>query len=463
LDPADPIKSARIIIGRAFTDVHGLKTLHRHRGEFWQWTGTEQSCYRQSEDEMLGSQIWKFLEKAKRKVNTAAKGEPPVFTPVPFKPKRSNVAEVREALGAVCQLDKYLNPPIWLSKKDMPAAEELFACANGLLHLPTGVLHPASPDFFGLSSSEVIFDPNAAKPERWLQFLTQVFGDDQEQIDLLQEDFGYSLSADTSQEKIFLMVGPIRCGKGTTARVQTTLLGKHSVAGPSMGELAASFGLEDLITKPYAIISDARIGARTDKSVIVERLLSISGEDRITVPRKFLKAWNGTLPTRIKILTNELPSLNDGSGALVSRLLIYTMKNSFYGKEDPELTRKLITELSGILNWAIEGYRRLHKRGHFVQPASSREAINDLLMLAAPVKEFIHTECDTGAEFSVDVDGLWSAWKSWCEKNGRHETGSKAWFGRNLKTAVPSITKAKPKSGDGRARIYNGIRLKLEM
>jgi putative DNA primase/helicase len=313
-----------------------------------------------------------------------------------------------------------------------------------------------------LSSSEAVFDKNAAEPKLWLQFLTQVFGDDQEQIDLLQEDFGYSLSADTSQEKIFLMVGPIRCGKGTIARVQTAMLGKYSVAGPSMAELAAPFGIEDLITKPFAIISDARIGARTDKSVIVERLLSISGEDRLTVPRKFLKAWNGTLPTRIKILTNELPSLNDGSGALVSRLLIYTMKNSFYGKEDPELTGKLVAELSGILNWAIEGYRRLHAHGHFIQPASSREAINDLLMLAAPVKEFIHVECDTGAGFSVDVDELWSAWKNWCEVNGRHNTGSKAWFGRNLKTAVPSINKTKPKSAsaDQRARIYNGIRLK---
>jgi hypothetical protein len=53
LDPSNPIKSARIIIGRAFTDVHGLKTLHRHRGEFWQWSGTN---YRQSEDEMLGGE-----------------------------------------------------------------------------------------------------------------------------------------------------------------------------------------------------------------------------------------------------------------------------------------------------------------------------------------------------------------------------------------------------------------------
>ena len=39
----------------------------------------------------------------------------------------------------------------------------------------------------------------------------------------------------------------------------------------------------------------------------------------MTVPRKFKRAWTGTLPTRIVILTNEIPALTEGSGALPSR------------------------------------------------------------------------------------------------------------------------------------------------
>jgi hypothetical protein len=42
--------------------------------------------------------------------------------------------------------------------------------------------------------------------------------------------------------------------------------------------------------------------------VIIERLLAISGEDQITVARKFKSAWDGHLPTRFEIFTNDLPS-----------------------------------------------------------------------------------------------------------------------------------------------------------
>ena len=84
-----------------------------------------------------------------------------------------------------------------------------------------------------------------------------------------------------------------------------------------MGSLGELFGIEPLITTPLAVVSDARIGSRTDKSVIVERLLTISGQDQIAIHRKFRQAWNGCLSTRIGIMTNELSSL--GSTKLEER------------------------------------------------------------------------------------------------------------------------------------------------
>ena len=150
-----------------------------------------------------------------------------------------------------------------------------------------------------------------------------------------------------------------------------------------MTSLGKDFGLQGLITKMLAVISDARIGQRTDKTAVVERLLSISGEDAISVQRKFLVDWFGSLPTRLQILTNELPALTEGSGALANRYIILIFLRSFLGREDPMLTDKLRTELQGILNWAIVGYRRLRDRGHFVQPANARELIEQIEMLGS--------------------------------------------------------------------------------
>ena len=108
----------------------------------------------------------------------------------------------------------------------------------------------------------------------------------------------------------------MRSGKGTIARIIAEILGKLNVVGPTLSSLGTNFGLWPLINKQLAIISDARLGKRSDLAQIVERLLSISGEDRQTIDRKNLSPITTTLPTRFLILTNELPRLNDASGAL---------------------------------------------------------------------------------------------------------------------------------------------------
>jgi putative DNA primase/helicase len=259
-------------------------------------------------------------------------------------------------------------------------------------------------------------------------------------------------------QKILLNVGPKRSGKGTKARILTRLLGRDSVAGPTMSSLSEHFGLEPLITKSLAIVSDARIGRRTDKSTIVERLLSISGEDTMTIGRKFKQAWDGKLPTRFMILTNELPSLSDGSGALAGRFMVLMLTVSFFGKEDPALTNKLSTELPGILNWAIEGYRRLRERGHFVQPKSSQEAVEEIEMLAAPIRAFIRDCCEVGPGLQVSHDDLWAAYDVWCQAQG-NKPDNKAWFGRNLRSAAPGVTTQRPRTDD-RDRVYVGIGVK---
>jgi putative DNA primase/helicase len=160
-------------------------------------------------------------------------------------------------------------------------------------------------------------------PEVWLRFLHDLWGDDKQTTSTLQEVFGYVIGGDTRQQKIFLIVGPKRSGKGTIARVLTGILGRHNVAAPTLAGIATNFGLQPLIDKPLGIVSDARLSGKTDRSIVVERLLSISGEDSITVDRKYRDPWTGRLPTRFLILTNELPKLMDSSGALASRFIVH--------------------------------------------------------------------------------------------------------------------------------------------
>jgi putative DNA primase/helicase len=349
--------------------------------------------------------------------------------------------------------------PSWFDTSDV-SADELIACENGLIHWPTRTLHKHTPRFYSHHSVPFAFDPNAPQPSKWLAFLMQLWGDDRESVECLQEMFGYLVSGDTRQQKIFLLVGPKRGGKGTIARVATHMLGRHNVAGPTLSSLGINFGLQDLISKPVAIISDARLGSKSDQSLITERLLSISGEDLQNVDRKYQAPWSGRLPTRFLILTNELPRLCDSSGALASRFVVLMMTVSFYGIENPRLTEELCEEVAGIFNWSLDGLRRLRKRGHFQPPAASREAVQALEDLASPVGAFVREKCETGPKHQVEVAELYQTYKQWCEEHRQHVV-SRQLFGRDLRAVRPEVRIRQPREDD-RRRHYVGLGLSRE-
>ena len=227
----------------------------------------------------------------------------------------------------------------------------------------------------------------------------------------------------------------------------TGLVGRHNVAGPTISGLATNFGLQELIGKPVAIVSDARL--RSDQAILTERLLSISGEDTLTIDRKYRDPWTGKLPTRFLIMSNELPRLNDSSGALASRFILLQFDRSFYGHENPTLTDELLEERPGILNWALDGFERLVARGRFVQPDSAKEALREMEDLGSPMAAFVRDRCTLGPH-EVSVDALYEHWKIWCTENGRDRPGTKQTFGRDLRAAVPGLRIRQPREGEDR-------------
>ncbi len=448
LDPRDPVPTARELVKIRFTHGEGQRLIYRHRGAFYVYAGNH---YRQLGKEEIRAVVWGFLETARR---TGRDGKIESF-----KPTRMRVGDVLDALAAVVSLDSTVAPPAWLEDDELRPASEFIAVGNGLLHLAAGTLHNPTPSFFNLSASGVVFDSLAPEPAQWLAFLNDLFGYDREAIEMLQDWFGYCLTADTRQQKILLIVGPKRSGKGTIAHVIANMIGKDNVAAPTLASLSLNFGLEPLIGKPLAIVSDARLGGRSDQAAISERLLSISGEDLLTIDRKYRCPWTGKLPTRFMLLTNELLGINDVSGALTGRFIVLVLEKSFYGREDPTLRERLLGELPGILNWSLIGYRRLRERGFFTQPASSKETIEALETLGSPITAFIRERCRVAPGLSVAVAVIYRTWQSWCAANGRKEPGTVQTFGRDLQAAYPSIKMARPRDGEDRVRTYVGVGL----
>lgn len=450
LRPSAPLPSAREYRRRRHV-FDGTYTLHHQNGTFYAWAQTH---YLELKDEEIKASLYAFLDTAEQPGKK--EGET-----IPFNPNKSKVANVIEALAAEAQLSVGKKAPCWLDENEHPDANDLVTCTNGLLSLPTRRLLPHSPLFFSLNALEFPYDPAAAQPAVWLKFLEEIWPDDPQSIEMLQEAFGLLLTGDTSHQKAFLIVGPKRSGKGTIARVITALLGRENVAGPTLSSLGQNFGLAPLIGKRLAIISDARLGGKADQQMVVERILSITGEDTLSIDRKFLSSWTGRLQTRFVVMTNELPRLADASGALASRFLILLMTRSFYGREDQTLTDKLLQELPGILNWSLDGWARLKARKRFVQPQSAAEAQRDFEDLGSPMGAFVRDCCDVGAGFECRPEELYSRWLSWCNDQNIARPGTVQTFGRDIRSVVSSIRKVQHRNAVGvPERFYGGVGLK---
>lgn len=447
--PSEPMAVARRALAAEFMDRDGHLLLRHWHGEFWEWRTTH---WAEMSDAGLRSRIYRWLE-------DAVYVKPTTGDLAPWAPNRRKISDVLDALRATTYTAEWTRMPAWLERKgETPAPDCVVSCANGLLDVPTGTLLDHDPNFFNGVAVPFAFDRDAPTPKRWLRFLRELWPSDDAAKAALAEYMGYVIGGRRDLQKILLLVGPTRSGKGVIARVLQALVGAGNHVGPTLASLGTNFGLSPLIGKPLAIVSDARLGHSGNVQQIVERLLSISGEDALTIDRKYRVPWTGTLPTRFVVISNELPRLVDASGAIANRFLILTLNQSWLGREDPSLTDQLLEELPGILGWVLEGLERLKTQGRFTQPTSSADAIAALADLTSPTSAFVRERCVVGPGKAVAVERLYSEWKLWAEDNG-HRPVSIQTFGRDMRAAVPGVTVTRPRDGDARTRWFAGVGL----
>ena len=340
-----PLVTAKQFVGRLHTLHDGIagsshRTIHHQNASFYSWQRTH---YGEQTAEEMRAALYRFLD-------TAKTIDPDTGQTISFDPTKHRVANVLEALAAQVQIARTSRPPAWLTGAPDAAPDPamVLSCQNGLLDLSDYRLHPHTPALFSLNALPFDYVPKPPPPASWLHSWTRsglaILG----RRRLCRSCLVWHSRPDTTHQKAFLMVGPKRSGKGTIARILTEMLGATNVCSPTLSSLSSNFGLAPLIGKRLAIISDARLSGKSDQAVIAERILAITGEDALTIDRKFREAWTGKLDVRFLVLTNELPRLTDTSGALASRFIILVMTRSFYGNED-----------RGLLGQAAAGTARI--------------------------------------------------------------------------------------------------------
>lgn len=477
--PEKPAAVARQLMESWVYD--GYKTLRYWQGAWMKWDGPQ---YSETSKDFIKAAVWGALEFAQYSVTKGGEEELRDWNP-----NRNRVGDVIDAMQAATFLPEATKTPSWLpssaldrgegdpgpgmdrvesgvfpqvdrvgpvgpgeNNKSIPVAFE-----NGLLDVESRELAPLTPRFFNRASVPFKFDPEARQPAEWLKFLDSIWPNDPEAITTLQDWFGYVLSGRTDLQKALFVVGQKRSGKGTIARVLSALLGEANVASTTTSALATDFGLASLMDKSLAVMPDIRTGH--DKAeIVMERLLSITGEDTVLVKRKYLTDWMGRIPARFMLMSNDLLPFRDPSGALNSRLVTLTLTRSFLGEEDTALEGRLRNELPGILNWSLEGLDRLTARGRLVVPASSATATQAMAASSSPIQEFLEERCVLRPGLTVPKSALFEEWKDWCDKEG-HMPGSAANLGKLLFSAAPAVSDTRPYVNGVKVKLYSGVSL----
>lgn len=446
-----PMGNARSFLDALYSSEEGYKLVH-YADDFFLYAGTH---YEIIEEATVRSKLYAFLDKCKK---TGKKGEL-----IPFNPTPASVSACLDAVKSIVHLANHANtkPPIWLEQysANKPDASTLISLKNGLFDLTNQITLPHSLGFFTQNSLPFEYNENAQCPT-WLKFLDSVWGDDQQSIDALQEMFGYILSGDTLQQKFFNIIGPRRSGKGTINKVLVSLLGQHNTVAPELGELCDTFGLQPWLGKLLASFTDARPPER-NRGAVVSQLLRIVGGDTVTVNRKNKEAWNGYLPTRIVIYSNEVLQLTENSNALTGRMIVLKMTKSFYDNEDTELSIKLNQELSGIFNWAMQGLRRrLDRGGYFIQPHTGKELLELMSELGNPIGSFVEDALIVDPEAEVNKDHVFACYKHWALKKSIIP-GNELAFKRRFLAATQEyrVVSDSHRGSNGRVHVYRGVKL----
>jgi P4 family phage/plasmid primase-like protien len=442
---------ARTFLDGFFTREEGYSLVH-YADEFYIYVGTH---YEVIEEATIRAKVYAFLDKCKKPAKQGAL--------VPFNPSPATVSAALDAIKSIVHLPNHPNtkPPIWLEgyAQSKPPSSKLISVMNGIFHLEDSILLPHSLGFFTQNSLPFDYNPTASCPV-WMGFLQSVWPEDDESISTLQEMFGYILSGDTRQQKFFNIIGPRRSGKGTINKVLVALLGQHNTVAPELGELCDTFGLQPWLGKLLASFTDARAPER-NRSAVVSQLLRIVGGDTITVNRKNKDAWNGYLPTRLVMYSNEVLQLTENSNALTGRMIVLKMTKSFFDTEDTELAHKLEKELSGIFNWAMEGLaRRLERGGHFLQPKSGKEYLDLMEELGNPMKPFADDALEFDPLASTLKEEVFACWKHWALKKSMSPGTEQAFKRRFLAATQEKYVESRQVQVNGeRSQVYAGVKL----
>ncbi|MBU0569690.1 hypothetical protein KKB40_02820 [Patescibacteria group bacterium] len=321
---------------------------------------------------------------------------------------------------------------------------------NGLLDINKMEIQPHTPEYFIASQLPVEYNPIADCPT-FNEFILQTVGSDN--VPVVQELFGYCLYRTYILHKAFLFYGPESTGKSTLLQVIQALLGHENTSAVSLHDITSNrFMQAELYGKLANIHADL-------PDIDLERtdpFKQLVGGDKIKGEKKFGHPFYFYNHAKLIFSCNQIPKTPDTSGAFFRRWILIPCLNQIpEGVENPLLTERLTKELSGILNWALQGLHRLLLTQQFVYGKKTEQIRQEYLAATGDtVAKFVIFRLKADPHGVETKQAVYDAYVQYCAQN-KLVPLDQNWFGRELKKHL-SLSYGQTAEGT----TYKGIQLK---
>lgn len=324
---------------------------------------------------------------------------------------------------------------------------------NGLLDIRDMSFKEHTPSYLSTVQLNVEYNPQANCPQ-FEKFLNEVL--DCRLIPLVQEILGYLLTTNTSAQKSFVLLGPARTGKSTLLWVvEYLLLGKKNVSNIPWQEIGDKFKTAELLGKLANVFSDLPSKSIDDTGIFKV----VTGEDYLMAEKKNKNPFKFRPFARLVFSCNELPkNYVDRTEGFYRRLIIVPFNRQIEkNKIDKALKYKFQREKEGILNWALEGLRRLYENNfEFSENELTDDVKKEYKRENNNVISFVEECCEIDSLFSCSRIELYEAYKEFCGESGL-KVLSQIKFNKELEGNF-NVTRARNR----KLRLWNGIRIKLD-
>lgn len=305
-------------------------------------------------------------------------------------------------------------------------ADVVIPCRNGYVCIGQNGVARLDPHdkFFGITFCLQADFNSASNARKFEEFITSSMPDSQT-LGFLQEFTGYTLLGDTRHELGAWLIGGGGNGKSTFANVVSSL---HSNPVSMSLDALDGFKLNGIIGASLVYCDE------TPRKIDEERLKTLISGGLVRVDRKYRDDLSFRPTAKWIVSGNALPALSDHSDGFWRRWVIFpfTVKPATV---QPLLAETIIDEeLSGVLNWALAGLKKLLERGRFptLSPLmleardQGKKETNSVLGWWLDMEPQEVDNVDAG----TDKDIVYRSYQAWAKRNGSSPVAAPKFWAR---------------------------------